>query len=104
MARFRDIGGLEEGQLVAGPLGDLSPHFHKLLLAFAESRVETMSRAQEWEAGEGQLGKVMGEVQRAMSVTAVRANAHCLLERLSQLGAGAEAAARRCQDTLPPTR
>ena len=39
-------------------------------------------------------------VRRAMSVTVVRANAHCLLERLSQLGAGAGAAARRRQDTL----
>ena len=80
--------------------GDLSPHFHKLLLAFAESRVAAMSRAQGWEAGDGQLGKVMGEVRRAMSVTVVRANAHCLLERLSQLGTGAGAAARRRQDTL----
>ena len=100
VARFRDLGGLEEGQLVAGPWGDLSPHFHKLLLAFAESRVAAMSRAQGWEAGDGQLGKVMGEVRRAMSVTVVRANAHCLLDRLSQMGAGAGAAARRRQDTL----
>ena len=46
------------------------------------------------------LGKVMGEVRRAMSETVVRANAHCLLERLSQLGTGAGAAARRREDTL----
>ena len=72
VARFRDLGGLEEGQLVAGPWGDLSPHFHKLLLAFTESRVVAMSRAQGWEAGDGMLGKVMGEVRRAMSVTVVR--------------------------------
>ena len=69
-------------------------------VAFAESRVAATSRAQGWEAGDGQLGMVMGEVRRAMSVTVVRANAHCLLERLSQLGAGAGAAARRRQDTL----
>ena len=50
VARFRDLGGLDEGQLVAGPWGDLSPHFHKLLRAFAESRVAAMSRAQGWEA------------------------------------------------------
>ena len=88
VARFRDLGGLDEGQLVAGPWGDLSPYFHKLLLAFAESWVAAMSRAQGWEAGDGMLGKVMGEVRRAMSLTVVRANAHCLLERLSQLGSG----------------
>ena len=100
VARFRDLGGLEEGQLVAGLWRDLSPHFHKLLLAFAESLVAAMSRAQGWEAGDGQLSKVMGEVRRAMSVTVARANAHCLLERLSHLEAGAGVAARRRQDTL----
>ena len=94
------IGGLEDGQLVAGPWGDLSPDLHKLLLRFAESRVAAMSRAQGWEAGPGQLGKVMGEICRALSVTLVRANALCLFERLSQLGPGARAAAKRRQGTL----
>ena len=49
---------MEDGELVAGPWGDLSPDLHKLLLVFAESRVAAMSRAQGWEAGPGQLGKV----------------------------------------------
>ena len=100
VTRFRDLGGLEGGQLVAGPWGDLSPDLHKLLLVFAESRVAAMSRAQGWEAGPGQLGKVMGEVRRALSVTVVRANALCLMERLSQLGPGAGAAAKRRQTAL----
>ena len=96
--RFRDLSGLGEGRLVAGPWGDISPDFHKLLLAFAESRVAAMSRAQGWEAGPGQLGKVTGEIRRAMSVTIVRANALCLLKQLSELGLGAGAAARRRQE------
>ena len=100
VARFRDLGGLEDGQLVAGPWGDLSPDLHKLLLVFAESRVAAMSRAQGWEAGPGQLGKVMGEIRRALSVTVVRANALCLMERLSQLGPGAGAAAKRRQGAM----
>ena len=79
---------------------DLSPDLHKLLLVFAESRVAAMSRAQGWEAGPGQLGKVMGEVRRALSVTVVRANALCLMERLSQLGPGAGAAAKRRHNAL----
>ena len=95
VTRFRSLGGLEGGQLVAGPWGDLSPDLHKLLLIFAESRVAAMSRAQGWEAGPGQLGKVVGEIRRAMSVTVVRANALCLMERLCQLGPGARAAAQR---------
>ena len=95
VARFRGLGGLEHGQLVAGPWGDLSPHLHQLLLTFAESRVAAMSRAQGWEAGPGLLGKVTGDIRRALSVTVVRANARCLLDRLAQLGPGAGAAARR---------
>ena len=39
VARFRSFGGLCQGQLVAGPWGDLSPHLHQLLRLFAESRV-----------------------------------------------------------------
>ena len=100
VTRFRHLGGLEDGELVAGPWGDLSPDLHKLLLCFAESRVAAMSRAQGWEAGPGQLGKVMSEIRRALSVTLVRANALCLLERLSQLGPGARAASKRRQGAL----
>ena len=44
------------------------------------------------------LGKVM--VRRACSVVVVRAQAMCLLERLSQIGPGARAAAQRRQVTL----
>ena len=97
VARFRGMGGLEEGQLVAGPWGDVSPDLHQLLKTFAESRVAALSRSQGWEAGPGKLGKVMGDIRRALSVTIVRANAMCLLERLSQLGPGAGAAAKRRQ-------
>jgi hypothetical protein len=100
VSRFRGLGGLARGQLVAGPWGDLSPHLHQLLRHFAESRVAAASRAQGWEAGPGQLGKVMGEIRRALSITVVRANALCLLERLAHLGPGAGAAAKRRQSAL----
>ena len=75
-----------------GPMG-------KMMLTY-RARVAAMSRAQGWEAGPGQLGKVVGEIRRALSVTIVRANALCLLERLSQLGPGARAAAQRRQAAL----
>ena len=100
LARFRNLGGLTEGQLVAGPWGDLSPDFHQLLKLFAESRVAAMGRAQGREAGEGMLGKVMGETRRSFSVAIVRSQALCLLDRLSHLGPGARAAAQRRQQTL----
>ena len=100
LARFRGCGGLNQGQLVAGPWGDLSPHFHSLLKVFAEERVAARGRASGEEQGPGQLGLVMGEVRRAASVTVVRAQAVCLLERLGFLGPGARAAAGRRQTTL----
>jgi hypothetical protein len=100
VTRFRGFGALTEGQLVAGPWGDLSPHLHQLLRTFAESRVAATGRAQGWEAGPGLLGKLMGEVRRAMSVVVVRAQAVCLLERLAHLGPGAGAAAKRRAVTL----
>ena len=53
-----------------------------------------------WVLEGWQLGKVMREIRRAMSVTIVGANALCLLNRLSKLGPGARAAARRRQETL----
>ena len=80
---------------MAGLWGDLSPYLHQLLRVFAESLVADMGRAQGWEAGPNMLGKVMGEVRRAFSVTVVKAQALCLLERLAHLGPGAQAAAQR---------
>ena len=52
-ARFRSFGGLADGQLVAGPWDDLSPHLHQLLKLFAESRVTTIKRAQGYEVDRG---------------------------------------------------
>jgi hypothetical protein len=100
VSRLRGYGLLCQGQLVAGPWGDLSPHLHALLKICAEQRVEGISRAQGWEAGPGTLGRVMGEVRRSFSVTVVRAAAMCLFERLAHLGPGARAAAERRQLTL----
>ena len=84
-------------KLVAGPWGDLSQDFHALLGIFAKSRAEANARSKgrEGGAGAGELGKVMGEVRRAMSVQVVRSQALCLLERLSHLGPGARAAGER---------
>ena len=78
---------------MAGPWGDISPHLHQLLKLFAESRVAAMGRAQGQEPGPGLLGKIMGEIRRGFSVAVVRSQGLCLLERLSQLGPGARAAA-----------
>ena len=43
----------------------------------------------------GELGKLMVEVRRAMSVPVVRSQSLCHLERLSHLGPGARAVGER---------
>ena len=81
----RALGGLDEGKLVAGPWGDLSSDLHIMLRCFAQARCAAMARARGWEGdADGLLGKVMGDTRRATSVTVVRAQAMCLLERLTQ--------------------
>ena len=73
---------------------------HQLLRYFAEERVAAEGRASGVVPGPGALGKVMGEVRRVMSVTVVRAQQICLLERLAFLAPGARAAAKRRKTTL----
>ena len=77
MARFRALGGVEEGKLVAGPWGDLSSDFHKLFRCFAQARCAAMARARGWEGdAHGLLGNVMGVTKRATSVTVVKTRAN----------------------------
>ena len=77
VSRFRALGSVEEGKLVAGPWGDLSSDFHKLFRCFAQARCAAMARARGWEGDDdGLLGKVMGDTKRATSVTVVEAKAN----------------------------
>ena len=82
---------------VAGPWADLSGDLHEMLGVFARARAEASARSKGRAGGAslGELGKIMGEVRRAMSVQVVRSQALCLLERLSHLGPGARAAGER---------
>ena len=54
-------------------------------------------RARGEEAEDWELGVVMGEIRRALSLDCVRAEATCLLARVCLLGEGAKAAAQRRQ-------
>ena len=53
------------------------------------------SKGREGGAGTRELGKVVVELRRAISVQVVRSQVLCLLERLSQFGPGARAAGER---------
>ena len=59
------------------------------VLSTVWTRYESVKEGSTKGDPEGLLGKVMGEVRRSMSVTVVRAQAVCLLERLAHLLPGA---------------
>ena len=85
-SRFRSLGGLDEGNLVAGPWGDLSSDLHNLLRCFAEARCARISRARAWVGDvDGLLGKVMGDTTRATGIAVVRAQATGDWRTLSQV-------------------
>ena len=95
VARYRGLGGLCQGKLVAGPWGDVSSDLHDLLKIFGESRVQAIGRRRGREGGEGELGLVMGEIRRAVSSQIVRGYSMSLIEKLAHLGKGAREADKR---------
>ena len=78
--------------LVAGPWGDLSEDFHKLLGLFAESRAAKQVRANGSQVTYGMLRKLTWEVRRSFSLEIVRLHAKCLLERLQLMAPQAKVA------------
>ena len=55
------------------------------------------TRARGQEAPDGELGVVMGEMRRTLSLALVTAEAICLFARMCVLGPGAAAAGKRRQ-------
>ena len=52
------------------------------------------------QTGSGELGVLVGQIRRVLSVTAVRAQAECLLSRLRNVGRGVGAVSRRMERVL----
>ena len=92
---LQSFGKLEA--LVVGPWGNASKDLHQLIRTLAECRVAGRVRARGQEASDWELGQVMGQIRRALSLDAIRAQSLCLLARLCYLGEGAHAAADRRQ-------
>ena len=68
---------------------------HSLVRTLAKSKAAARSGARGWQGSDQELGLIMGEIRRALSLDFVRAQALCLLTRLTYLGDGAGAATRR---------
>ena len=61
----------------------------------AASRLKAEGLQQGRETAKGELGVLVGQVRRLLSVAGVRAQAECLLSKLRQTGDGVAAANRR---------
>ena len=91
--RLESYGKLEG--LVVGPWGEGSKDMHRLIKVLGESRVTCQARARGRPASDKELGLVIGQIRRILSVCFVRAQATCLLTRVNYLSEGAKSAADR---------
>jgi hypothetical protein len=91
--RLQSYGKLEG--LVVGPWGEGSKDLHSLVKTIADVKVAAKARALGREISDKELGIVVAQVRKYLSVTFIRAQSLCLLNRLGFLGEGAKAAAGR---------
>ena len=83
--------------LVVGAFGEGSEDLHSLVQAMATSRVASVGLARGRPGTEAELGLVVGQIRRRLSVTSVRAQADSLMARLLLVGEGVVQADRRRQ-------
>ena len=95
--RLDSYGKLES--LVVGPWGDCSKDLHILIKNLAETRLAATSQQRGREGSDLELGYILGQIRRVLSVSFVRAQSLCLLARLCHLGEGAKEAAGRRKQT-----
>ena len=92
LRQFGEIQGL-----VVGAFGEGSEDLHSLVQTIAESKVTAMGLSRGRQGTEAEVGVVVGQVRRMISTASVRAQAQCLLTRMSSVGEGVGQAAKRRQ-------
>ena len=80
---------------VAGQWGEGSKDLHWFIQTCAEARAAHISRTSGQDVSEKKLGTIVSQYRRLVSTTACRAQALCLLERISLITPEAKAAADR---------
>ena len=84
--RLEDFGQVRG--LVFGAFGEASEGVHELVHVLANSRLKAEGMQQGRQTESGELGVLVGQIRRILSVTAVRAQAECLLSRLRNVWSG----------------
>ena len=90
LLQYGDLQGL-----VVGAFGEGSEDLHSFVQVIAEAKVSAMGLARGREGTEAELGIIVGQARRMLSTTSVRAQAQCLLARMTQVGEGVGQAAKR---------
>ena len=80
---------------MVGAWNEGSEDLHSLVQVLAQSRVNHIGLLRGHPTSEAELGCVVGQIRRRLSVACVRANMTCLLHRMSLLGEGATRAMER---------
>ena len=93
MRRLQSYGKLEG--LVVGPWGEGSKDLHSLVKVLAETKLAAKARALGRQMSDKELGVIVNQVRKYLSTSFIRAQSLCLINRLSYLGEGAQAAAGR---------
>ena len=91
--RLQSFGKLEG--LVVGPWGEGSKDLHSLVKVLAETKLAAKARALGRQMSDKELGVIVNQVRKYLSTSFIRAQSLCLINRLSYLGEGAQAAAGR---------
>ena len=93
VARLQSFGPLLG--FVAGHWGEGSKDLHGFIQTCAEAKAEYISRSSGKTLSDTMLGTIVSQFRRLVSTTACRAQAQCLLERVSLITPAAKAAAER---------
>ena len=80
---------------VVGAWGEGSKDLHSLVKTISDTKVSAMARALGREASDKELGLVVTQVRKYLSVAFVGAQSLCLVNWLGFIGEGAKAAAGR---------
>ena len=78
-----------------GPRGEGSKDLHSLVKVLAETKLAAKARSLGRQMSDKELGVIVNQVRKYLSTSFIRVQSLCLINRLSYLGEGAQAAAGR---------
>ena len=95
LEEFGDILGL-----CFGAWGEASQDVHTLIQALADSRLKSAGMQRGRPGSKAELGKVVGQIRRRLSMAVIKAQIDCLLGKIHQVGPGNQQMAKRRQWAL----